>query len=156
VVEAEAETGPPLLHKAAEDNTAGTFHVTFQYKILSRDVEVIRLETPVVVQLTVPPPEMIIDHVRLGLGSWKAQLRSAHGKSPHIFKLPYSGPNDDWLDGNAVGPKGESEEIDFGHKRLDFLAFTITLNQPDGQRVKSFLLEELGTKSSGHSWTMPE
>ncbi|MGA7222802.1 MAG: hypothetical protein WBX16_08090, partial [Candidatus Acidiferrales bacterium] len=50
------------------------------------------------------------------------------------------GPNDEWLDGDALGPKGECDEIDFGHKEGDYLAFTVTLSQPDGQSVKSFLI----------------
>jgi TonB family protein len=152
VTNAEAETGPPLLHKAAEDNvrtwkfiphTPGTFHITFRYKIMSSGVEVAFLETPEVVQLAAPPPEVIIDYAWLGLGTWKARLKSAHGKSWQVFKLAYSGPDGDWLDGNALGPNGESEEIDFGHKEGNFLAFTITLSQPDGQHVKSFLIGKL-------------
>ena len=66
------------------------------------------------------------------------------------MKLSYSGPNEDWLDGNALGPKGESEEIDFDHKEGNFLAFTITLSQPDGQHVKTFLIGKMmGNKIVG-------
>jgi Gram-negative bacterial TonB protein C-terminal len=149
VTDAEAETGPPLLHKAAEDNvrtwkfaphTASTFHVTFRYKIMSSGVDIAFLESPDVVQLTVPPPEISIYYGSVGLGTWNAQLKSAHGKSRRVFKLTYSGPDGDWLDGDALGPKGECDEIDFGHKEGNFLAFTITLSQPDGQRVKSFFV----------------
>jgi hypothetical protein len=149
VTDAEAETGPPLLHKAAEDNvrtwkfaphTASTFHVTFRYKIMSNGVDVAFLESPDVVQLTVPPTEMSIYYGSFALGTWKAQLKSAHGKSQRVLKLTYSGPNGDWLDGDALGPKGECDEIDFGHKEGPFLAFAITLSQPDGQRVKSFFV----------------
>jgi hypothetical protein len=149
VVDAQAETGPPLLYKSAEDNVrtwkfvphiAGTFHVTFRYKIMSSGVEVLFLEIPEVVQLAAPAPDVIIEYAWLGLGTWNAQLKSAHGKSRQVFKLAYSGPNADWLDGDALSPKGESEEIDFGHKEGNFLAFTIRLSQPDGQRVKSFFI----------------
>jgi hypothetical protein len=149
VTNAEAETGPPLFHKAAEDNvrtwkflphTAGTFHVTFRYKIMSNEVEVAFLESPAIVEIEAAPPKMIVDYAWLGLGTWKAELKSVHGKSWQVFKLAYSGPDADWLDGSALGPNGESEEIDFGHKEGNFLAFTITLSQPDGQRVKSLLI----------------
>jgi TonB family protein len=149
VRDAEAETGHPLLRKAAEDNartwkfvahTPGAFHVTFRYKLSSGSVDVEFLKSPAIVEIEASPPEVIIDYAWLGLGTWKAQLKSAHGKSWQVFKLAYSGPNGDWLAGDAVGPKGESEEIDFGHKEGNFLAFTITLSQPDGQHVKTFLI----------------
>ena len=152
VRDAEAETGHPLLRKAAEDNartwkfvahTPGTFHVTFRYKLLSGNVDVEFLETPAIVEIEASPPEAIIYYVWIGLGTWKAQLRSAHGKSLRVFKLAYSGPNGDWLDGNALGSKGESEEIDFGHYEGNFLAFTITLSQPDGQHVKTFFIGKM-------------
>ncbi len=107
VRDVEAETGHPLLRKAAEDNartwkfvahTPGTFYVTFRYKLLMSDnVEVEFLESPAVVQIEASPPEIIIDYGWLGLGTWKAQLKSAHGKSLQVFKLFYSGPNGDWL-----------------------------------------------------------
>ena len=152
VRDAEAETGHPLLRKAAEDNartwrfvahTAGTFHVTFRYKLLSGNVDVEFLESPAIVQVGASPPEVSIYYAWLGLGTWKAQLKSAHGKSQQVFKLAYSGPNGDWLNGNALGPKGESEEIDFGHYEGNFLVFTITLSQPDGQRMKAFFIGKI-------------
>ncbi len=152
VREAAAETGHPLLRKAAEDNartwkfvahTPGTFHVTFRYKEPSGDADVEFLESPSIVQIEAATPEMSIYYAWLGLGTWKAQLKSAHGKSSQVLKLYYSGPNGDWLDGNAVSREGESEEIDFGHKEGDFLAFTITLTQPDGQHVKTFLIGKM-------------
>jgi hypothetical protein len=152
VRDAEAETGHPLLRKAAEDNartwkfvahTPGTFQVTFRYKLLSDSVDVEFLESPAIVKIEASPPELSIYYAWLGLGTWKAQLKSAHGKSWQVFKLFYSGPNGDWLDGNALGPKGESEEIDFGRKEGNFLAFTMTLSQPDGQHVKTFLIGKM-------------
>jgi len=161
VRDAEAETGHPLLRKAAEDNartwkfvahTPGTFHVTFRYKLLSGNVDVEFLETPAIVEIEASPTEAIIYYAWIGLGTWKAQLRSAHGKSLRVLKLSYSGPNGDWLAGNALGPKDESEEIDFGHKEGNFVAFTITLSQPDGQHVKIFLIGKIsGDKIVGTS-----
>lgn len=149
VRDAEAGTGHPLLQRAAEGNartwkfvahTPGTFYVTFRYKLSSGNTDVEFLESPAIVKIEASPPEVIIDYAWLGLGTWKAQLKSAHGKSWQVFKLAYSGPDGDWLNGNAVGPIGESEEIDFGHKEGNFLAFTISLSQPDGQHVKTFFI----------------
>ena len=152
VRDVQAETGHALLRKAAEDNartwkfvahTPGTFHVTFRYKLSSGNTDVEFLESPAIVKIEASPPETIIYYTWLSLGTWKAQLKSAHGKSRRAFKLACSGPNEDWLDGNASGPKGESEEIDFGHKEGNFLAFTMTLSQPDGQHVKTFLIGKM-------------
>ncbi len=152
VRDVQAETGHALLRKAAEDNartwkfvahTPGTFHVTFRYKLSSGNTDVEFLESPATVKIEASPPETIIYYSSLSLGTWKAQLKSAHGKSRRAFKLACSGPNEDWLDGNASGPKGESEEIDFGHKEGNFLAFTMTLSQPDGQHVKTFLIGKM-------------
>jgi len=45
--------------------------------------------------------------------------------------------------------QGETEEIYFGHKEGNFLAFTIKLSQPYGQHVKAFLL---GKYREQNSW----
>lgn len=149
VREADAETGHPLLRKAAEENartwkfaphTPSSFHVTFRYKLSSSDMCVKFLASPAVVEVQVSPPKVIIDYAWIGLGTWKAQLKSAHGRSSQVLKLAYSGPDGDWLAGSASGPKGEDEEIDFGHKEGNFLAFTITLSQPDGKHMKTFFI----------------
>lgn len=159
VRDAVAETGHPLLRTAAEDNaktwkfaphTAGTFHVTFRFKLVDDNVNVEFLESPAIVEIVASPPPGSIYYAWISLGTWKAQLKSAHGESSQIFKLFYSGPNEDWLKGDAVGQKGESEEIDFGHKEGDFLAFTIPLTQPDGKHVKTFLIGKIvGNKILG-------
>ena len=148
----EAESGNPMLGKAAKENvltwkfvshTAGTFHVTFRYRILSSDVDVTFLESPGVVQLLAPEPKMIVDYADIGLGTWIAQLQSARGKSRQVFNLSYSGPNGEWLEGSAIGPKGDKEEIDWGQKEGKLLGFTIQLVEPDGQRVKTYLVGNL-------------
>jgi TonB family protein len=150
---AEAETGHPLLRKAAEDNARtwkfaphkpGTFHVTFRYKLSSGNVDVEFLELPAVVEIDASPPVVSLDNVAwLGLGTWTAQLKSTHGKFQQVFKLYFSGPNDEGLKGDAPSPKGENEEIDFGHKEGDFLVFTIKLNQPDGRHLKTLLIGKI-------------
>ena len=153
VLDVAVESGHPLLRTATEDNvrtwkfvthTAGTFYVTFRYKFATDATEVTFLGSPAIVQVEAPTP-MIggIVWAWLDLGTWKTQLNSAHGKTWQVLKLSFSGPNEDWLDGNAVGPKGKKEEIDFGHKEGDFLAFTMNLRQPDGQRIKTFFVGKM-------------
>lgn len=153
VLDVASESGQPLLRTAAEDNvrtwkfvvhTPGTFHVTFRYKFATDATEVSFLESPTIVQ--VEAPSAMIGGIVWGwldLGTWKAHLSSAHGKTWQVFSLSYSGPNEEWLDGNAVDPRGKKEEIDFGHKEGDFLAFTINLRQPDGQQIKTFFVGKI-------------
>ena len=109
--------------------------MTFRYKFASNATEVSFLESSKIVQVEVPGPIIGgIVYGSLDLGIWKAHLSSAHGKTWQVFRLSSSGPNDDWLEGNAVGPRGKKEEIDFGHKEDDLLAFTINLRQPNGRQ----------------------
>jgi Gram-negative bacterial TonB protein C-terminal len=161
VLNAEAETGHPLLRKAAEDNARswkfvahppGTFQMAFRYKLLLSDVSVEFLESPAIVEITASPPVVIIDYVWLGLGTWKVKIKSAHGKTSRVFNLSYSGPDGDWLAVNFIGPDAESEEIHYGHREGNFLTFTKTLSQPDGKHVKTFFIGTMsGDKIVGTS-----
>jgi Gram-negative bacterial TonB protein C-terminal len=152
VREAEAESGPALLRKPAEDNartwkfaphTPGTFRVTFRYKIMSSGTEVEFLESPAIIQIVAEPSQMSIYYGSIGLGKRKAQLKNARGKSSQVFELSDTGADGEWLDGEAVDPSGKSEESDFGHKDGDMLGFTIKLTQPNGQEVKTFLIGKM-------------
>jgi hypothetical protein len=152
VREAEAESGPPLLRKPAEENvrtwkfvphTPGTFHVTFRYKIISGDTEVEFLESPAIIQMVAPAPQISIYYASMGLGKWKAQLTNARGKSSQVFNLSCTGADGEWLDGDAVDPSGKSRESDFGHKDGDMVGFTIKLTQPSGSEVKTFLIGKM-------------
>ena len=63
--------------------------MTFRYKLLSGNVDVEFLESAAIVEIEAAPPEMIIDYAWLGLGTWKAQLKSAHGELSQVFKLRF-------------------------------------------------------------------
>jgi len=159
VREALAETGHPLLRKAAEDNvktwrfsshTPATFNVTFRYKLVESNSEVEFLQSTNTVEILASPPETSIYYADLGLGTWRAQIKSVHGIYSRLFELSYTGADGDWLNARTVNSKGESEESDFGHREGGFLAFTITLSQPDGQHVKTFFVGKMtGNKIVG-------
>lgn len=161
VCDAVAETGHPLLLKAAEENARtwkfvahapNTFHVTFRYKLLSDTADVEFLETPAIVQIAASPPQIIIDYAWIGLGTWKAQFKSAHGKTQLVFDLSYSGPDGDWLAANFAGPDAENEEINYGHREGNFVAFTNTFRRPNGKHVKTFFVGKMsGDKIVGTS-----
>jgi hypothetical protein len=149
----EAETGPPLLRKVSEDNAKtwkfephkpDSFHVTFRYRISSGGTDVEFLKSPGVVELNAPAPETSIYYSGIGLGTWRAQLKNAQGKSSFLLKLSYTGADADWLDVNTVGGNEEdSEESDFGHLERGFLAFILKVNQPGGKRVRTFLIGKM-------------
>ena len=149
----EAETGNPILRRGTEENVRtwrfaahrpGTFHVTFRYKLQSGNVDVDFLESPGVVQVEAAPPVVIIDYTNVGLGSWKAEFKTQGGVFTEMLVLYYSGPPEgEWVDGNSVGPKGEKEEIEWGHKDGDYLIFAIALRANDGQRMKTVLLGKM-------------
>jgi hypothetical protein len=159
VREAVAQTGHPLLRRAAEDNAKtwkfvshnpSTFNVTFRYKLMDSGIEVEFLKLSAVVEILASPPQMIVDYADIGLGAWKAQIKSAQGSWSRLFELSYTGADGDWLHVTTVNSKGESEESDFGHRAGDFLAFTITPGQADGQHVKTFFIGKMtGNKIIG-------
>jgi hypothetical protein len=159
VSEAIAETGHPLLRKAAEDNvktwrfvshTPSTFNVTFLYKLMDNNSEVEFLRSTNIVEILASPPETSIYYANLGLGTWRAQIKSVHGIYSRLFELSYTGADGDWLNARTVNSNGESEESDFGHRVGDFLSFTVTLSQPDREHVKTFFVGKItGSKIVG-------
>jgi len=42
-----------------------------------------------------------------------------------------------------VGGSEESDEVDFGHKEGDFLAFILKVSQPDGKPLKTLLIGKM-------------
>jgi hypothetical protein len=160
VVEAKAESGPEMLRKASEDaamawkfvaHTPATFRVTFRYSIATRDVVVVFPESTAIVQVIDTRKRVIeIDYALVGMGKWKAQLKSAHGDAERSFEFFYSGPNSEWLEGNSSVANGRKEVIDYGHMEGKFLAFDMVLTQPDGKRLKAFFVGKmLGDKITG-------
>jgi len=152
VTQAVAESGPALLRKYSEDNvrswkfaphTPGSFYVTFRYKFLSGDTEIAFLESPALVQIAAPLAPIIIDYAYTGLGKWKTTVKSARGKSHLLLKLSYSGPQGDWLVGEARDSTGKCEDIDYGHGEGDMLAFTMNLGDPGGREVKAFFVGKM-------------
>lgn len=153
VTDAVAESGPGLLQKAAVDNvrtwkfeahTPGTFHVIFRYKIIS-GAETSFLEVPGVVQISIEPPEpeVITDYVGAGIGAFNVRLLSSHGRLTKQIFLSFSGPEGEWLDAELLPLGDKIKEADYGHKEGDFLAFTIRLEEPDGQHPETFFVGKL-------------
>ncbi len=159
VRDAVAQTCHPLLCKAAEDNVKTwkfastnpkTFDVTFRYKLLEGNAVVEFLELPALVRVLAVPPEISIDYAYVGLGTWKAQMKSEHGRFQRVFDFSYTGADADWLNARTLTSIGEGEESDFGHKDGDLIAFTITLFRPDSPAVKVFFVGKItGNKIVG-------
>ncbi len=156
---AVAQNCNPLLCKAAENNVKTwkfastnprTFDVTFRYKLLEGNAAVGFLESPAIVTVLAVPPEISIYYADVGLGTWKAQMKSEHGRFQRVFVFSYTGANGDWLNARTLTPVGKSEESDFGNKDGDFLTFAITFLRPDGPAIKFFFVGKLtGNKIVG-------
>jgi hypothetical protein len=165
VLDAVAESGPSLLRQASVDNaktwkfvahTAGTFHVTYHYGFASGDAATAtsfpNSSDKVEVNVVVPPPQLIIDYAWIGLGKWKAELKSSHGKLSEVFRFSYSGPYGEWLDVDTSGSPTDKADDDasqqenddeFTHKDGDFLTFAIKLAEPDGKRLETYLIGKM-------------
>ena len=147
VLTAEAETGNPLLRKTTEDNArtwkfvphaAGTFRVVFRYKLISGNQEVEFLHAPGTLEIAATVPPMTILYADIGLGDWRVQLKSAHGKFSETFSLYFTGQDGEWLEGRIKCGKDDCDELDQGYIKDGLIGFTITLTQPDGQRARAF------------------
>jgi hypothetical protein len=159
VLNAVAETGHQLLRRAAEENVRtwkfvphqpNIFNVVFRYHLLPNNVEVFFLQSPILVEITAPTPELIIDYADIGLGNWKAQLKSARSSLQEVLDLYYSGPDGEWLRGKVTDPQGETEEIDYGHQEGSLLGFTVKLWYLHERPVKVFLVGRvIGSKMRG-------
>jgi hypothetical protein len=132
VVNAVSLKGHPLLSEPAVENVRswkfaphdpGTFVVTFRYKMQPEagDVRFFELHGY---------------YATLGLGRWKAKLKSAKGTSQLNFDLYATGPDSAWLRGTLIDEKGRTEDIDSGDLKDDFMGFIAIVVRPDGERLK--------------------
>lgn len=158
VVDAQAESGPALLQRASVDNaktwkfaphTAGTFHVTYHYDFAASDAAAAtsfpNSSDKVEVKVVVPAPELIIEYAWIGLGKWKAELMSPHGKLSQTLKFSYSGSHGELLDVETAGARDEDDDDneDYGKKEGNLLDFSMKLAQPDGKQLKTYLVGKM-------------
>lgn len=161
VVDAKAESGPPLLTKASEDNaktwkfaphTPGTFRITYRYKLTDGDVATFPSPSAVV-EISAGNPTVTINYAWAGLGRWKAELKSRHGRLSETFRFSFSGPDGEWLDvetGDSSTSDADNDDDEFSRKDGDFLIFSMKLLEPDGKRVQTYLVGRiLGDKLVG-------
>jgi hypothetical protein len=150
VTDVLVESGHPLLRAAAENNvrtwkfashTPGKFHVTFRYRVASGATEVTFPESPSIVQIETTPMTVTDGcQATLDIGKWKTRLNSVGGTSSQVLELSSLCES---LDGNAVGPNGRKEKIEFGYYEEPFLAFTMNVHQSDGRRIKTFFVGKI-------------
>lgn len=154
VVSAEAVSGNPLLTKSAEDSVrtwrfaphkAGEFLVTFRFRFQSDHTLVRFLESPGIVDVEEPVPEVSINYSTIDLGRWKARLRSPKGNLLRTIALSATGAS---LDGAMEGPDGTAATIDDGYYEDDLISFSVVMTRPDGKRVKALFIGRLGKKTS--------
>jgi hypothetical protein len=152
VVESKAESGPPLLLKAAEDNaktwkfathTPGTFRVTYRFKFMDGNIATSFPRSDAVVEVAATPEVMHVYYSSMGMGRWKVSLRSPHGRLLQTWEMSAGGPDGEWLDvqtPGAVDAKDDDEEDDYGHKEGEFLSFSKKIVEPDRKRLETYLV----------------
>jgi hypothetical protein len=153
VVEAHAESGPPLLLKAAEDNaktwkfaphSPGTFQVTYRFEFMDGDVATSFPNSSSIVEVTAVAPTMTVTYGGMGMGKWKAVLKSSHGRLNEDFGFTATGPEGQWLDFHVLGaPDEQYDEDNYGNVDGDFLTFVTELAEPDGKRLKTCLVGKM-------------
>jgi len=149
VVDAVAESGPALLQRASVDNAKtwkfaphgpGTFHVTYRFKFMDGNVATSFPESAAVVEVAAVPATLTVTYGGRGLGTWKATLTSAHGKSSETFEFVATGRDGEWLDFHVSGETdAEYDEHDYGSVNGDFLTFVTKLKQPGGKNLLTCL-----------------
>jgi hypothetical protein len=149
VVHVEADAGPELLRRAAEQNVLtwdfdshepGTFAVTFRYKL--RDAaDLVFLPPSALVQITESLPVISLDNYAwLDLGSWRAQVRSTRGSFNATLSVNYSGPNDCSVEGQVSdAPIASGCFID----DLEMLSFRAPVLYPKGERLDTLFVGKI-------------
>jgi Gram-negative bacterial TonB protein C-terminal len=153
VVDAKAESGPPLLLKAAEENAKtwkfaphppGTFHVTYRFKFMDSDLAASFPNSGSIVELAAAPAAVSIYYASMGMGTWKAALHSSHGRLFLKWRVSSTGPHGEWLDVDDPGAQdakeADDDEDDYGHKEGEFLVFSKKLAEPDGKRLETYFV----------------
>jgi hypothetical protein len=149
IVEAHAESGPPLLLKAAEDNaktwkfaphSPATFHVAYRFEFMDGDVTASFPNSGSIVEVATIPQTITVTYGGMGMGKWKSVLKSSHGRLNEDFEFTATGPEGQWLDFHILGATDEqNDEDDYGSVDGDFLTFVTKLTEPDGRRLKTCL-----------------
>jgi hypothetical protein len=164
VVDAKAESGPPVLTKASEDNAKtwkfaphppGTFRITYRYKLTDGDVATFPTSSAIV-EISAGTPMIRIDYGWIYLGKWKAELKSQHGSLSETFRFSFSGPKGEWLDVETGTTPSEdqdgqdNDDDEFSRRDGDFLIFSMKLLEPGGKRLETYFVGRMsGDKIAG-------
>ena len=137
------ESGDPLLAEAAEANLrtwtfdehdAGSFEVTFNYRILEPHVSF--LEQPGVVDVFELLPAVNADPAYPPAERWTAHFISARGDIQATFNFP----DGCCSYGNVIAADGKTEAMRQGHEDGSMFGFDATLKTADGRPMKVSLL----------------
>jgi hypothetical protein len=149
VLDAVAESGPPLLRQASVDNvktwkfaphSPATFHVTYRFEFMDGDVTASFPNSGSIVEVAAIPQTITVTYSGMGMGKWKSVLKSSHGTLNEDFEFTATGPEGQWLDFHVLGASDEqNDEDNYGDVDGDFLTFVTKLTEPDGKRLKTCL-----------------
>jgi Gram-negative bacterial TonB protein C-terminal len=106
VVNAEMESGPPLLQKNTLDsvrtwkfasNTPATFSLLFRFRLMEAN-QVTFQESPGVVQIVGQLPPMGVTYSSVEMGEWQAQIITRTGVLRKTMRMSRTGIDGLWLD----------------------------------------------------------
>jgi hypothetical protein len=156
VINADAETGHELLRSSAVENVKtwkfvthdpGTFHVTFRYRIISGETDIVFLPEPAIVDISATPPTVSIYCANpTDLGKWKAQLKSPRGRAELLIEINTGAAcNEHALDGEVTDAHGQKERIDFAYydPRRKMLGFAVMLTYSKSERLNTSLIGKI-------------
>jgi hypothetical protein len=97
-----------------------------------------------IVEVTAVPHTITRTYGEMGMGKWKAELTSLHGRLSETFEFSSTGPDGEWLDFHVLGaPDEQSDDDEYGGVNGDFLTFVTKLAQPDGKHLKTCLAGQM-------------
>lgn len=159
VTSVEVVDGPALLLRAASDNvktwtfvphTPGTFEVTFDFKIISKDKTTFFAEPGVVDIAALAPDYSDNAGKRLDYtlpATWDLELKTANDHIKAPLTLWTYGP---WLRGYTLGSRSHERDLDDPRVDGDIVGFDVLLDDSFGQRLAFSLVgRKSGDKIQG-------
>jgi TonB-like protein len=134
VVDAEVESGPPLLQKNALDSvrtwkfashTPATFSLLFRFRLMEADQTTFE-ESPGVVQILAQLPPLNINYASLDMGEWLVQINSRTGVSRKTMRMSQTGADGLWLDVTTKDASAQCPRFStFGRSEGQFILFVM-------------------------------
>jgi Gram-negative bacterial TonB protein C-terminal len=148
VVNAEAESGPPLLQlntlKSVQSwkfasHTPATFSLQFHFRLMEGN-QVVFQESPGIYQIQAKAVSFV-DHPfypTIDLGKWQVRIRSRTGLSQKTFWISKTGEHGESIEVATKGSTGNCPETSFGKVEGKFIEFVMRRSNGDDEFTTIF------------------